>query len=450
MWRFVRSPFGLTLRGIRDSESRMRSLGYNVPLHLFIGFTVSGFFAGVAGALYAMFNNFVSPSTVALAQSVEGLLMAIAGGVGTLFGAFVGAAAIIALENVVSAYTERWQMVLGITFILIMIFAPEGIIGKAARHSDAQGALIECFHERSIEMDRRQFLKTTTAALTAAGVGVAPWRSAQAQAGPIKIGLLAPLTGVVASGGGDGRGRAVLSRAGQERDRRPQGRDSSSRTTPRTPTPPCRRRAAWSSRPMCHFLIGNLLANTGLAVANYVKGTGTPYFIPIIAADDLTQRQRIKNVIRVAGYSASEFTHPLGDWALKQGYKKIATISQDYTFGHEQCGGLAQVFTEGGGEIVQQFWHPLNTADFSPYLGQLADLKIDAIFAMETGADATRFIQQYASFGLKAKMPLLGAMNGTDQSVIRTLGEECEGIVLAGAFRGRFGQSGDAEVRQGL
>ena len=129
MWRFVRSPFGLTLLGIRDSESRMRSLGYNVSVHLFVGFAVSGFFAGVAGALYAMFNNFVSPSTVALAQSVEGVLMMIAGGVGTLFGGFVGAAAIIALENVVSAYTERWQMVLGITFILIMIFTPEGIIG---------------------------------------------------------------------------------------------------------------------------------------------------------------------------------------------------------------------------------------------------------------------------------------------------------------------------------
>jgi branched-chain amino acid transport system permease protein len=129
MWRFVRSPFGLTLLGIRDSESRMRSLGYNVSLHLFIGFTVSGFFAGIAGALYAMFNDFVSPSTVALAQSVEGVLMMIAGGVGTLFGGFVGAAAIIALENVVSAYTERWQLVLGLTFILIMIFAPEGIIG---------------------------------------------------------------------------------------------------------------------------------------------------------------------------------------------------------------------------------------------------------------------------------------------------------------------------------
>lgn len=129
MWQFVRSPFGLTLLGIRDSESRMKSLGYNVPLHLFVGFAVSGFFAGVAGALYAMFNDFVSPSTVALEQSVEGVLMMIAGGVGTLFGGFVGAAAILTLENVVSSYTERWQTVLGLTFIVIMICAPDGIIG---------------------------------------------------------------------------------------------------------------------------------------------------------------------------------------------------------------------------------------------------------------------------------------------------------------------------------
>lgn len=129
MWRFVRSPFGLTLRGIRDSESRMRSLGYNVSLHMFIAFTVAGFFAGIAGALYAMFNDFVSPSTVALTQSVEGLLMAITGGIGTLFGSFIGALAIIGLENAVSLYTERWQTVLGLAFILIMIFAPEGILG---------------------------------------------------------------------------------------------------------------------------------------------------------------------------------------------------------------------------------------------------------------------------------------------------------------------------------
>jgi branched-chain amino acid transport system permease protein len=130
MWRLVRSPFGLTLRGIRDTESRIRSLGYNVYLHLVIGFTISGLFAGIAGALYAFFNSFVSPTTVALTQSVQGLLMAITGGIGTLFGAFIGSATILMLENVVSSYTERWQTVLGLTFIFVMIFAPEGIVGK--------------------------------------------------------------------------------------------------------------------------------------------------------------------------------------------------------------------------------------------------------------------------------------------------------------------------------
>jgi branched-chain amino acid transport system substrate-binding protein len=283
-------------------------------------------------------------------------------------------------------------------------------------------------------MDRRRFLKTTTAALAALGTGTAPWRSAIAQAGPIKIGVLAPLTGVVASGGKE-MVEGVQFYLGQVNNemagRKVELSIEDDASNPDTALQKARRLVEQGN---CHMLIGNLLANTGLAVANYVKGTGTPYFIPIIAADDLTQRQRIKNVIRIAGYSASEFTHPLGDWALKQGYRKIATVSQDYTFGHEQCGGLAQVFTEGGGEIVQQFWHPLNTADFSPYLGQLADLKVDAIFAMETGADATRFIQQYGSFGLKAKTPLLAAMNGTDQSVIRTLGDDCEGIVSPAHF----------------
>ena len=283
-------------------------------------------------------------------------------------------------------------------------------------------------------MDRRQFLKNTGFTLASAGIGAGPWNQALAQEGPIKVGLLAPLTGVVASGGREmveGTQFFFDSIGNQVAGRKIELIIEDDASNPDTSLQKARRLVEQNN---VHWLIGNLLANTGLAVANYVKGTGTPYFIPIIAADDLTQRQRIKNVIRVAGYSASQFTHPLGDWALKQGYKKIATVSQDYTFGHEQCGGLAQVFTEGGGEIVQQFWHPLNTSDFSPYLGQLANMKVDAIFAMETGADATRFIQQYASFGLKGKIPLLGAMNATDQSVIRTLGDECEGIISPAHF----------------
>ncbi len=135
MRRLVRSPFGLTLRGIKDSPSRMAALGHDVPLHLLAAFVASGLFAGAAGALYALFNDFVSPTTVALPQSVEALLMAIIGGVGTILGGLVGAFVLIALEQFVSAYTERWMSVLGVTAIAIMIFAPQGLLGLLKRKS---------------------------------------------------------------------------------------------------------------------------------------------------------------------------------------------------------------------------------------------------------------------------------------------------------------------------
>jgi branched-chain amino acid transport system substrate-binding protein len=280
-------------------------------------------------------------------------------------------------------------------------------------------------------MNRRQFLESMGLTLSAAALGIAP---GHAQAAPIRVGVLAPLTGVVASGG-----REMVEGAQFWFDRI-KNEISGRRVTllieddASNPDVALQKARRLVEQANVHFLIGNLLANTGLAVANYVKGTGTPYFIPIIAADDLTQRQRIRNVIRVAGYSASAFTHPFGDWALKHGFKRIATISQDYSFGHEQCGGFAQVFTEGGGQIVAQLWNPLNTSDFSPYLGRIAGMSVDAVFAMQNGADATRLLQQYAEFGLKDRIPLLGAMNLTDQAVIRTLGSECEGIISPAHF----------------
>lgn len=280
-------------------------------------------------------------------------------------------------------------------------------------------------------MDRRTFTKSAGAL---AAASLAP-RLALGQNGPIRIGLLAPLTGVVASGGKEmvEAFNFFWDRSGKKAG----GREiqvivEDDASNPDTALQKARRLVEQAN---VHFLIGDLLANTGLAVAEYVKGNGTPYFIPIIAADDLTQRHRIPNVVRIAGYSASQMPRPLADWAVKKkGWKKFVTVSQDYAFGHEQCGGFAQVATQLGGTIVAQHWNPLNTQDFSAYLAQIQGVAPDAVFAMETGADANRFIQQYANFGLKGRIPLLGAMNATDQSVIRTMGAECEGIFSSAHF----------------
>ncbi|MDR7393902.1 MAG: branched-chain amino acid ABC transporter permease, partial [Armatimonadota bacterium] len=131
LYRLVRSPFGLSLRGIRESEGRMRMLGYNTWLHRYVAFVVAGTFAGLAGSLYAFYNRFVSPPDLHIAASAEAVLMVILGGAGTLFGPLVGAGIVVFLRNLVSAYTHRWMLILGVVFVLTVMYAPQGVAGGA-------------------------------------------------------------------------------------------------------------------------------------------------------------------------------------------------------------------------------------------------------------------------------------------------------------------------------
>lgn len=128
-----RSPFGASLRGTRDQPRRMSALGYNVWLIRFLAILFSGFFSGVAGLLFVYYHQFVSPHVLSLASSAEALLMVIAGGTGTLLGPVVGAALVVIVKNVASAYIERWNLVLGAIFVAIVIFMPEGIVPGTAR-----------------------------------------------------------------------------------------------------------------------------------------------------------------------------------------------------------------------------------------------------------------------------------------------------------------------------
>jgi branched-chain amino acid transport system permease protein len=125
----VRSPFGRALRGIRESESRMQALGYDVWRHQYAAFVLSAFFAGIAGALYAYYNRFVGPEYLYVIQSAEALIMVILGGAGTLLGPAIGAALIVFLEDFVSTMTEHWVLVLGVIYVLVTLFAPRGLVG---------------------------------------------------------------------------------------------------------------------------------------------------------------------------------------------------------------------------------------------------------------------------------------------------------------------------------
>jgi branched-chain amino acid transport system permease protein len=130
---FVRSPFGASLRGTRDQARRMNALGYNVWLIRFLAILFSGFWTGVSGILFIYYNQFISPQVAALTSSAEVLLMVISGGTATLLGPIAGAVIVVVVKNVVSAYIERWNLVLGVIFVLIITFMPEGLVPGSVR-----------------------------------------------------------------------------------------------------------------------------------------------------------------------------------------------------------------------------------------------------------------------------------------------------------------------------
>jgi branched-chain amino acid transport system permease protein len=133
MMVIVRSPFGLVLRGVRETPRRMRALGYNVWLYRYLAMLISGGFAGLAGVLFAWYNQFVGPGSLSLDQSTQILIMVILGGIGTLYGQVFGALLVVFLSNELSAVTQRWETVLGIVYIVVVMYAPGGLVGVVTR-----------------------------------------------------------------------------------------------------------------------------------------------------------------------------------------------------------------------------------------------------------------------------------------------------------------------------
>lgn len=128
-WLLVNSPFGLALKGIRDSEVRMRVLGYNVWLYKYIAFMVSALFGGIAGILHAYFYGCPNPADFSLIPSSSALLMVILGGPGTLFGPLVGSLIIVFVRDIVSSFTDRWLIFLGLAYVCTVLFFPDGLLG---------------------------------------------------------------------------------------------------------------------------------------------------------------------------------------------------------------------------------------------------------------------------------------------------------------------------------
>lgn len=133
LYLLVKSPFGLTLQGIRERELRMKTLGYNVWLHKYTAFVIAGAFGGLAGVLWAHTNGHVSPESVTIAASIDALLMVVLGGAGTLIGGAIGTAIVFGVREYLSTFVVWWQYVLGAVYVLAILYLPTGLMGIPAR-----------------------------------------------------------------------------------------------------------------------------------------------------------------------------------------------------------------------------------------------------------------------------------------------------------------------------
>jgi branched-chain amino acid transport system substrate-binding protein len=273
-------------------------------------------------------------------------------------------------------------------------------------------------------MTRRVVLAALALALSTL---VAPATSGAAET--IKVGFMAPLSGIFAQAGKDmleGIRLAFEQIGYQSAGRKIELIEEDSEGNPAVAQAKYRKLV---TQDHIHVLTGVLLSNIGYGLIQPIERDQLPTLF-LTTPDDLTKKNVSKWILRT-NFAASQPMHPLGDYAAKTlRYKKVITIAMDNPFGHEQIGGFQRVFEDAGGRVVQKIWVPLNALDFAPYLTQVGK-DADAVCAVFVAAQGVRFIKQYAEYGLKARLPLIGSGVMTDEHVIRNLGDEAVGAVGA-------------------
>lgn len=180
-----------------------------------------------------------------------------------------------------------------------------------------------------------------------------------------------------------------------------------------------------------HVLTGPVAAFEVYAISDYVRGAEVPMIVSPAAAEDITQRKVNPWFVR-ATMTSSQVTHPLGEYAARKlGYKRVATVSDDFAYGHEHTAGFQRTFEDNGGRIVQKLWPPITTPDYGAYIAQIKP-GIDALYAGFGPTNGQRFLKQYREFG--GKLPVLGMVTTTEESSLKSMGDEPLGVITAGTY----------------
>ena len=271
--------------------------------------------------------------------------------------------------------------------------------------------------------NRRRFIKATGAASLATALPV------NAQAGPIRLGLMTVKTGPLASGGIDME-RALIQYL-REKNYTLAGRKVELFVGDSAGVPAQARTKIQElvERDRIHIMIGPLAAAEALAADDYIRQAQL-LTLSVAAAEDLTQRRPNPWFTRGTATSA-QCAHPMADYAFKEmKMRRMVTIADDFAYGHEMSAGFQRVFEELGGKIVQKMFPPLTVPDYGTYLAQLKT-NVDGIFLGFAGANGFRYLRQFNEYGLMKKVIPVGGMTALDEAVLRNMGDEALGIVTS-------------------
>jgi branched-chain amino acid transport system substrate-binding protein len=249
----------------------------------------------------------------------------------------------------------------------------------------------------------------------------------QAKAEELRIGFVAPLTGIFAQIGKDMQNgfELYLDQHGHKLG----GMDvkfivEDEQGKPDTAVTKAKKLALQDK---VHMFIGGLLASSGYAMAPVSTQEKTIYISSVPSADDLTQRELPKYPYFLrTSWTSSLPNHPLGQWACEQGYKTAVTIAADYAFGYESTGGFQKAFEDCGGKVIQKIWPPLGTKDFGPYIPTIK-ANADVIYTVMVGPMSLQFPKQLRAAGIKK--PIIGGGTSYDEFALPFMGDEVIGDV---------------------
>jgi branched-chain amino acid transport system substrate-binding protein len=271
---------------------------------------------------------------------------------------------------------------------------------------------------------------------TGASAATLKMPAVHAQTAPFKIGLLTVKTGPLAQGGIQmEQGIATLLK---EKNNTLAGRKVELLVADTGGNPAGAKTKAQEviERDKVNVILGPLAAFELLAITDYVRDNATP-LISLAAAEDVTQRKANPFVIRPSATSG-QCSHVMGDYAAKElNLKRIATISDDFAFGHEQVSAFQRVYEDGGGKVVKKLWPPLVTPDYTPFIAQIGN--VDGVFNGFAGSNPVKFMRAFADLGVKARTALLAGWTAMDDALLKSLGDEAVGVVSAAYYSADFG-----------